>query len=155
SKPGKVFDSGTLNQDIEQFLTFYENKGYTFASVNVRNIEVYNDNGKQKLRIIIRVDENEKIKIDKIVIEGNTSTNESVIQREFQLGKNNTITKDNIIDIQRRLENLGYFESVEQPKIYKYKTSTVLDIKVKEGNTNTFDGIVGYVPSSGSDTSAG
>jgi len=155
TKPGKVFDTGTLNGDIAQFLNVYEKRGYTFASINVKDIEVYNDNGSQKLRIIIRIDENEKIKINKVVIEGNTSTNEGVIQREVRLGKNNTITKDNIIDIKRRLENLGYFESVEQPKIYKYKSSTVLNIKVKEGNTNTFDGIVGYVPASSSDSSLG
>ena len=53
------------------------------------------------------------------------------------------------LNIKKRLENLGYFSTVEDPKIYKYKNSTILKIVVSEGNTNTFDGIVGYVPPNG------
>lgn len=146
TKPGKVLNSIALSKDAEDILDMYETKGYTFASVNVENIEQYSDNGTEKLRVKIRIDENEKIKIDNIVIEGNTSTRRDVIVREITLDEGNTITKENLLDIRKRLENLGYFESVDEPKILKYKRSTVLQIRVKEGNTNTFDGILGYVP---------
>ncbi len=146
TKTGKVLDAVTLSRDIDQILTNYEEKGFTFASINVKEITPYNDKGTQKLRIIISIEENEKIKIDDIVIEGNTTTNKKVILREIRLSDDNIVTSENIIDIKRTLENTGFFESVEQPKIYKYKNSTVLLIKVKEGNSNTFDGIIGYVP---------
>ncbi|MGH2574266.1 MAG: BamA/TamA family outer membrane protein, partial [Ignavibacteria bacterium] len=102
----------------------------------------------EKIEVVIKIDENEKIKISSVIIEGNTSTKKDVVLREIRLEKNNVITRESILEIKRRLDNLGYFESVEQPKIYKYKNSTVLVIKVKEGNTNTFDGILGYIPPS-------
>ena len=146
TKVGKVLDAGTLNNDIEQILNKYEEKGYSFAVVKVKDISTYTDKGKEKLRVTISIEENERIKIDDVVIEGNTTTKKNVIMREIRLGDEKYVTRENILDIQKDLENTGYFESVEQPKIYKYKTSTVLDIKVKEGNTNTFDGILGYVP---------
>lgn len=146
TKAGKVLNSITLNGDINDILTLYEKKGFTFASINVSNIETYSDNGTGKLRVNIMIDENDRIKIDNIVVEGNTTTNKNVITREITLGGGNSITRENLLEIRRRLENLGYFESVEQPKILKYKNSTVLLIRVKEGNTNTFDGILGYVP---------
>lgn len=151
TKIGAVLNSFTLNADMTELLNMYENKGYTFASVSVTEITQYVTGGKQKLRVNIRIDENDRIKIDNITVEGNTQTNSNVIIREISLGEGNSISKENLIEIRRKLENLGYFESVEQPKILKYKNSTVLLIRVKEGNTNTFDGILGYVPPTQSD----
>lgn len=151
TKTGTVLNSITLNADMTELLNMYEKKGYTFASVSVTDISQYESGGAQKLRVNIKIDENDRIKIDNIKVEGNTETKENVIVREIALGEDNSITKENLIDIRRRLENLGYFESVEQPKILKYKNSTVLLIRVKEGNTNTFDGILGYVPPTQSD----
>lgn len=148
TKQGEVLNSISLNNDLTEILNLYEKKGYSFASINIESIEEYNEVETKKLRIIIKIDENEKIKIDNIVIEGNTSTKSEVITREITFGKNNTVTKENLLEIKQRLENLGYFESVEQPKILKHKSTTVLLIRVKEGNTNTFDGIIGYVPPS-------
>lgn len=151
TKAGKILNSFSLNTDMNEILELYEKKGYTFASINVTNIEEYTDNSTGKLRVKIKIDENDRIKIDNIVVEGNSTTNKNVITREIALGEGNSISRENLIEIRRRLENLGYFESVEQPKILKYKTSTVLLIRVKEGNTNTFDGILGYVPPSQSE----
>ena len=146
TKAGDVLDFITLNRDITEILNQYEQKGYTFASISVKDIEEYEENKTKKIRIVIKIDENEKIKIDKVVIEGNTTTNDKVILREISLSENKSVTKENLLEIKQRLDNTGYFENVEHPKIYKYKNSTVLQIKVKEGNTNTFDGILGYVP---------
>ncbi len=151
TKTGEVLNPFTLSADMTEILNLYEKRGYTFASVSVTDISQYETGGQQKLKVNIKIDENDRIKIDNIKVEGNTETKENVIVREIALGEDNSITKENLIEIKRRLENLGYFESVEQPKILKYKNSTVLLIRVKEGNTNTFDGILGYVPPTQSD----
>jgi len=153
TKTGEVFDQAELNEDITELLNLYESKGYTFASITVEEIESYKVNNAGKLRIKLRIDENEQVKIDRIVIEGNTATNNDVILREISLGNNRLVSKENLLEIQNRLENLGYFESVEQPKILKYRKETVLFLKVKEGNTNTFDGILGYVPPASNESS--
>ncbi|HMQ80280.1 MAG TPA: POTRA domain-containing protein [Ignavibacteria bacterium] len=151
TKTGTVLNSLTLSADMTELLNMYEKKGYTFASVNVTDISQYESGGRQMLRINIRIDENDRVRIDNIKVEGNTETKENVVLREISLGEDNSITKENLVEIRRRLENLGYFETVEQPRILKYKNSTVLLIRVKEGNTNTFDGILGYVPPSQSE----
>jgi len=51
-------------------------------------------------------------------------------------------------DMKFRLEKLNIFSSVEEPQIYTIQSrkESGLLITVKEGNTNTFDGILGYVP---------
>jgi outer membrane protein insertion porin family len=146
SSEGDVLDENKLNQDILEILNLYESRGYTFTSVIIEDIGLYENAGKKLFRINIKINENDFIKIDKIAIEGNTSTNKNVIERELRLSEGNKISKDKLIDYKQRLENTGYFEQVENPKIVKYKNYTVLLIKLKEGNTNTFDGILGYVP---------
>jgi outer membrane protein assembly complex protein YaeT len=151
TRSGRVLNNFTLNQDIEQILTKYEAKGFAFAQVSVKEIENYADGATEKLRIILRIDENERLRVDNVSIEGNETTKDYVIFREMRLPRNKIITRESITEIKLRLENLGYFESVEQPKIYKYANRTVLKLKVKEGNTNTFDGVLGYVPPSGSE----
>jgi len=153
TKSGELFNQSELNDDISELLNLYEKKGYPFASVIVENIESYKSGNSEKLRIKIKINENEKIKITRIVIDGNTSTNEEVITREINLGSDKSISKENLLEIQNRLENLGYFETVEQPKILKYKNETILYVKVKEGNTNTFDGILGYIPPAANESS--
>lgn len=152
TKAGGILSSVTLNNDITTVLNLYEKKGFTFAQVSITGIEQYTENGTAKIKINIKIDENEKINTDEVIIEGNTSTKNYVITREIQSITKNSLSKENLLEIKRKLENLGYFETVEQPKILKYRNSTVLLIKVKEGNTNTFDGILGYVPPAQNET---
>jgi outer membrane protein insertion porin family len=55
--------------------------------------------------------------------------------------------------MKERLDRLNIFETVSDPKIYslKSKNESGLLIEVTEGNTNTFDGVLGYVPPSGTE----
>jgi outer membrane protein insertion porin family len=146
TKAGSVLEAAALNRDIEQLLSIYEKAGFIFASIEVKEISGYTDLKKiPRILIVISVNENEKVRIDKVVIEGNTSTKTNVILRELRISKK-AVTVESLYEIKKKLDNLGFFSNVEQPKIVKYKNSTVMLIKVTEGSTNTFDGIVGYVP---------
>ena len=68
--------------------------------------------------------------------------------REIKIGPDKEVRRESLINIRQRLERLNIFEKVEEPKIYTIKKSntTGLLIQVKEGNTNTFDGVLGYAP---------
>jgi outer membrane protein insertion porin family len=148
TKKGDVLSGGSLNGDIKDLLAKYENLGLPFVKIKVDEISVYDETTIPKLSISISIDEQERIQIDKIKIKGNEITNDKVILREIKLGKDKKITKENLDDIKARLEKLNIFEKVEDPRIYKVKNSNsaVLLIDVKEGNNNTFDGVLGYVP---------
>jgi len=147
-KEGQTFDPSTLSTDISNLLDYYEARGFTFATITIQEILLYKENNSDKLSIKIKIDENERIKIDEVMIQGNTETKKEVVEREIPLSKDRRVSKEKMLEIKQKLENLGYFESVDVPKIYQRKNSTVLGIKVREGNTNTIDGIIGYVPPS-------
>ena len=148
TKAGKPLNEGTLNNDIVDILDLYEKKGMPFTRVEIKDITLYDTENSPKIKIDLRIKEEEKIKIENIKISGNETTKDYVITREIKLDRDKQITKQSLEDTKRRLEALNIFESVTEPKVYFSKQSKTagLIIEVIEGNTNTFDGILGYVP---------
>ncbi len=148
TKRGEVLRDNTLNADIGELLKMYEKNGLPFANVVIKNISLYGENTDRKIRVELLISENAKVEIDQVKIRGNDETNEDVILREIKLPADKTVNIEFLANLKRRLERLNIFESVEDPKIYslKNKKQSGLLIEVKEGNTNTFDGILGYIP---------
>ncbi len=148
SKEGEVLNGNTLNNDLVSILNEYEKEGNLFAKAVIEDISVYNDNGGKKLSVKIRIIEENKIKINNIRITGNDVTDNVVITRELRINNDKTITRENLKAMKSRLEKLNIFERVDEPVIYtiKNKNESGLLINVTEGNTNTFDGVLGYVP---------
>jgi outer membrane protein insertion porin family len=152
TRPGDILNEFELNRDIISILKLYEERGKPFAKAFVKDISVYNSNDESKLRVSIEIVENSDIKIDQIKITGNDVTNENLILREIKLDENKKINLETLRDIKRRLERLNIFQSVSEPKVYTIKSSSSgkeesgLLIEVREGNNNTFDGILGYIP---------
>lgn len=156
TKIGDNLDDVALNNDIKNLLDSYEKLGLPFAKINISDISVYKDNGREKLKIDLTVTENSKVKIEQIKIKGNETTEDYVILREINIDKNKTVNSETLKQIKERLDRLAIFESVSDPKIYslKNKNESGLLIEVTEGNTNTFDGVLGYVPP-GNDVESG
>lgn len=148
TEPGDVLNEGTLNTDISELLAFYESNGMPFAKASVTGVSIYDEGSQKKLAVEIDIDENSEIIIDEVKIRGNEITNNEVITRELKLPKDKKITSQTLEDIQDRLEKLGIFSEVKTPKIYTIKGQdrSGLLIEVVEGNTSTFDGIIGYIP---------
>lgn len=151
TKTGESLNDNVLNEDIAGLLKNYEKAGLPFAKINVKDISVYKDNGDDKIKIELSVTENSKVEIDQVKIKGNETTKDYVITRELKLDENKTINSETTQQMKERLDRLNIFESVSQPKIYSVKKTNEsgLLIEVTEGNTNTFDGVLGYVPPSG------
>lgn len=148
TKTGNILDNNTLNSDIKNLLDEYEKNGSLFTKVFIDEVTVYDEESNPKIRITLSVKEESSVKISNIRIKGNEDTKDNVILRELKIEKNKTVTREDLQNIKFRLERLNIFETVDQPKIYTLtsKNESGLLIKVKEGNTNTFDGIIGYVP---------
>jgi outer membrane protein insertion porin family len=148
TKPDDVLDERVLDDDIINLLNYYQQKGLPFVKASVEDVSVYDDDGKKYLRINLQIEENSRIKIQEIKITGNEVTSRDVILREIKLDTSDYVTSEMLEDIKLRLEKLNVFDFVDNPKIYinKKQNKTGLLIQVREGNNNTFDGIIGYVP---------
>jgi outer membrane protein insertion porin family len=148
TKTGEVLDESKLNNDIKEVLNLYEKKGLPFTKAAIKEISIYYSGETPKILVSINISEGTKAQIDEIRIKGNEVTEPYVITREIGITEGQNINTEQLENIRRRLDNLAIFENVETPSIYEIKNTKKngLLIEVKEGNNNTFDGVIGYVP---------
>ncbi len=141
-------EARTLNTDIDALLSRYDNSGYPFAAVRIARIEPTGTDSVPQLLIALSIDEGSKIRIGEIRIEGNTETSDHVIVREMGITIGELYNADKISRIRFRLNRMNLFASVEEPELYLNQDGAGgLRIKVAEGNTTSFDGVLGYLPS--------
>ena len=154
---GQVFNQREIELNIEQLLTGFENSGYPFAKIQITSVNVYQDsvNKENFADLYLNIISGELNKIDRIEIQGNTSTKDYVIIRELRIESGEPYMQNKIEEFPKRLNRLRFFEPVPIPQFYiNSQKEGVLLVEVKEKNTNNFDGIIGYIPP-GKDESSG
>ncbi|MDP3581933.1 MAG: POTRA domain-containing protein, partial [Ignavibacteria bacterium] len=146
---GEIFSSSVLEKSLDQILTNYENTGFPFTIIKVDAVSFEEDSTAKEYfaDLILSITEGERSRIDKVQIEGNNKTKDFVVTRAARINTGDTYTQKVIDDIPNRLNRLRFFEPVETPSFYLTTSNTgVLKISIKEKETNSFDGIAGYVP---------
>ena len=144
---GHPLDESTLEQDIGDLLGRYERAGYPLAQCQVAGIQRRAGEDHDSLNITVAVDEGRRVTIDEIRVQGNKETDPAVVIRETRLKMGETFNPVKVDAIRQRLQRLNIFSDVSEPELYMRRNAGGLLIKVREGNTNTFDGVIGYIPS--------
>ena len=144
--PGVPLDQSLLERDIEALLVRYEKLGYPFARCSVDSLLSRPGRLEDSVEIMLKVEEGLRMTIEEIRVEGNKETDASVITRETRLDWGEPFNPAKIDAIRERLNRLNIFSSVAAPELYVRDGHGGLLLKVREGNTNTFDGILGYIP---------
>lgn len=108
-KKGDVFDQSILNDklfvDERGLSSLYLDDGYLFFTVTPVEVLVENDS----IDLELRVYEGRQAVIDKVIITGNTKTNDHVIRREIRTKPGQLFSRSDIIRSHRELAQLGYF----------------------------------------------
>ena len=108
---GDIFDKSVLNSRIygsatgNDISSLYLDDGYLFF--NATPVEVATENNEIDLEIRIR--EGQQARINKVVVNGNTKTNDHVIMREIRTKPGDLFKRSDIIRTQRELASLNYF----------------------------------------------
>ncbi len=145
----KNFSEASLQRAIDEAITYLENNGYPFAKITIENISFEKQNEFYSTNLLLSLEQNIKCYINKYIIEGNSKTKDYVIIRETGLKTNQHYVQNDIDNIKNKLNRLRFFETVDEPIFYlTNENKGVLKLSVKEKETNSFDGIIGYVPSS-------
>ena len=146
---GEIFNRYEIESIIGELLKNLENQGFPFAKIIIRSVYLYDDSTSEDhlADLNLKLEEGRKSCIDKIEVVGNNSTKDYVIIRELRIDPGEEYSEQKIENLPRRLNKLRYFDPVPVPQFYiDSKNNGVLQINVKEKNTNNFDGIIGYVP---------
>lgn len=146
ARPGSTYSPDKLRKTAEQIKDLYGRKGFidtnvTYETQLARNAPFYN--------VHFQVDEGREYRIGMVRIIGNVSTDDRVILRESLLVPGEKFDSLRLKVTQARLENIGYFKSVN---VYAVRTQDDLSlgdnyrdiyIEVEEtqtGNISLFSG---------------
>ena len=94
-----------LNTDEDAVSTLYMDNGHLFFSVTPIEVRVEDDSVDLELRIY----EGDPATINKIVIRGNTKTNEHVVRRELYTRPGELFSKSDLMRSYREIATLGHF----------------------------------------------
>lgn len=147
TKAGEPLDESTIEQDIDELLTRYERAGYPLAQCEIANVVRRTGIEIDSLDVTLTIDEGQRVTIEEIQVQGNKETDPAVVVRETRLAVGETFNPVKVDAIRQRLQRLNIFSDVSEPELYTRNNKGGLLIKVREGNTNTFDGVIGYIPS--------
>ncbi len=97
----------SMSQDGRDISSLYMDRGYLFFQVIPIETGVKNHKISYQMRII----EGKEARVRKIIIKGNTKTNDHVIRREIRTKPGDLFNRNDIIRTQRELSQLGYFNN--------------------------------------------
>ncbi len=144
---GTTFSKVTLEKSINLLLSKLENEGYPFASVKIEAMEIQ-EGEMPKVTIHLKLEKGKLANIDEIEVLGNTDTEDYVITREFRLTSGEKYSRRKIEAGLNALKKLDYFKKIFEPKYFLTQEGKgILEVNVEEKSTNSFDGVLGYVPS--------
>ena len=131
-KKGDVFDQKLLDKrtkdDEDAVSSDYLDHGYLFFNLSPMETRVENDS----IDLEMRISEGRQATIDRIIISGNTKTNEHVARRELRTLPGDLFDKSAIIRTVRELSQLGHFDpEAISPDVRPHPENGTVDIEYK------------------------
>ena len=97
----------TSKPDGNDITNLYQNNGYLFSNINAVEVSAVDDT----INFEIRITEGKLANFNKIVVEGNTKTNDHVIYRELRTKPGDLYSKDKLVRTVREVGQLGFFDA--------------------------------------------
>lgn len=119
---------------------FYESKGFSFAQVQLKNIETKDD----WVQATLNTEINEKRTIDKIVVKGYDNFPQNFIRYYANLRTGKKVSKDEIIRKSEQLRSLPFVSQTKPPEILFTANSTVVYLYLQKAKSSSFDGFLGF-----------
>ena len=142
-KEGDWFNAKAVEDAVTKLNEEAGGLGYAFADIN----PAYNrDAEKHVMGITFRVGDTPRTYVERIDIQGNTSTRDKVIRREFRINEGDAFNALKVKRSQDRLQSLGFFQ--ENLEVKQTEGSTpdrvVLGLNVEEKSTGELQLSAGY-----------
>jgi outer membrane protein assembly factor BamA len=131
-------------EDIfEKALQLCDNSGYPFASIMLDSIQM----NEQQVQAKINLELNKLIKIDSIIIKGNTKISPYFIHNYLGIKAGKVYQESKMIAIESRLKELPFIKSLKPYEFTFTPTVSKLVLYIDNKKANQFDGVLGFLPS--------
>ncbi|MEZ5751657.1 MAG: outer membrane protein assembly factor BamA [Paracoccaceae bacterium] len=144
-REGRLFTPGLLEQVIQQAERVGYESGQRFVRAEPRLTRNERDGTIDVELALVRGD---RVFIERIDIQGNATTQDNVIRRQFHVAEGDPLNPREIREAASRIQRLGYFSDVQvNPVAGSAADQAVVDVQVEETTT----GSLGFGVSYGSD----
>jgi outer membrane protein assembly factor BamA len=148
---GDAFSQPETELWIASVLESFERDGRPFARIRLDSVAIGYDDDAPVVDLFLSFSETGEVTLHRIEIDGNTETRDRTVYRQAGVFPGDRYSRERIDAIRPRLMRSGLFRSVAEPELRVGPHGGVLQLRVEESRFNSFDGIVGYVPSGAGD----
>jgi len=129
-----------------------QNRGYYFAILNLSNTNITTSGDSIFLNPEFALNYNQKAVIDTFYFEGLSKTDPVLLNRKLRYYKSQVLNKNLLEQVKRQIKSFRFLEINGEEEIVSNKNNDFgLLFRLKEKNTNRFQGIAGYVPGKGAE----
>lgn len=144
---GDWYDAIEVEDSVDDISEYLAERGYPFVDVNPRP---QRDREARTIGITFEVSEGPRVYVERIDIEGNVRTVDSVIRREFRLVEGDAFNAARLRRSRERLENLTYFRSIDiEQQEGSAPDRTIVNVKVEEQSTGELSFGAGFSTGAG------
>jgi outer membrane protein assembly factor BamA len=130
-----------LETSLNEINALITEKGDPFSSLQLINISKLNSD---LILAELKIVNNQKRRIDKIIVKGYDKFPESYIKRFLKLRTGKSFNLNAIKDKVELLEDLRFASQIKDPEVLFTKDSTTLYLYLEKTRTNNFDGFLGF-----------
>ena len=150
---GNIFNSEIVKESVEYIKNSASSYGFTFIEINP---EMLINNESKTVDVTFNINEGPKVYINRININGNNRTIDSVIRRQFTFSEGDAYNKFSVNYSKDKIKALNFFESVELNEERVETSDKInLNVNVEEKNTGSATIGAGYGSQNGSTLTAG
>ena len=146
---GKDFNYHRLIQIEEKIIRHYENHGYPFAAIKLKEIQIE----KNEISAAFDLQEGPQFQIDTIILQGFTDIHYKYIAQLLGIESGDLYNEEKIEHISKQLASMSFAQEGKPYQVEFSDDKASIRLNLVKRSTNMFDGIVGFQPKSGSDNS--
>jgi outer membrane protein insertion porin family len=140
--PGSVLNRDRLVEALQRIEAKYKSRGYIYWFGD----PAYHEVGDHKVDVEVKLYEGDKFYLGRLEVQGNTTTRDKVIRREFALDEGDVMNMEAVKKSLQKLQQLGYFKIAEEPGFSVRPEEKKVDVVIKgtEASKNEVQFGAGY-----------
>ena len=138
----KAVDFARLNFQQKKLLEYYENNGFPFAEVSLKNVQIKND----KIQAALHVTKGPLYHIDSIKIYGNVKIKNRFLQNYLEIENGSIYNNQKLQQINTRLQELPFLQQRQQWDVSMLGTGATLNVYLEPKRSSQVNVLVGFVP---------
>ena len=131
---GQIFKNKDLVSGLQEINNYFGDQGFAFSKINANTNE---NKDLKEVNITIDINVNDRIYINRIIITGNTRTQDDVIRREINLFEGQQYSKSELDKSISNIKRLAFFKNVDMKSSRLADDADKVDIFIEVDENKT------------------